>query len=61
MIPFQSVFIFAKYQDKAARELIIQSLRILESSLNKHTNFARSSFILLELRTIESAVELRDM
>ena len=56
-----SKFIFAEYHDKlkAAGELIIQSLRTLKSSLNKHTHFARSIFVSLELRTTELAVELK--
>ena len=44
-------FIFAKYHDKAVGKFIIQSLHTF-NSLFKHTNFARSSFILLELRTV---------
>lgn len=53
-------FIFAKYHDKAVGKFIIQSLHTF-NSLFKHTNFARSSFIFLELRTTELAVELGDM
>ena len=53
-------FIFAKYHAKAVRKFIIQSLHTLNSSF-KPPNFARSSFILLELRTTEFAVELRDI